>query len=203
MHGASDVLQSQIFREAPGQQQARLFRLLAMNTGSRRAAPRRVNAAAPIGVPHQRDEQVQRPFINHQTVLRACEQTLADALMEKEDCLLGERVSEVEQALRAIRNGGLKKANDFPQQFRAKSEHGAVVAAFDRVRATIRLVLVEEQNVIRIGDELAPSHLLQEYTRTWKDNVIPNRVLFRTALPKFRTTADIVNRDAAAAIKRM
>src|SRR5207249_1746154 len=107
------------------------------------------NPAAPVSVTHQRGEQVQRTFINHQTVRRVCEQMLADALMEKEDCLCGERVGEVEQALRAIRNAGLIKTNDLPQQFRSKSEDGAIVAAFHRMRAAIRLMLVEEQNVIR------------------------------------------------------
>src|SRR2546425_338804 len=114
-----------------------------------------------------------------------------------------ECVSEFEGPRRALPNSGLIRADSFEQQFRSKLEHCAIIATINRMRHTIRFGLVEEQDVILIGNELTPCDPLQKHTRARKDNVMPARMFFRAMLPALRAAADVVNRHAPAAIKRL
>jgi hypothetical protein len=71
------------------------------------------------------------------------------------------------------------------------------------MRDTIRFGLIEEQDVVWVGNELTPSSQLQKHARARKDNVMPARTFFRAMLPEFRAAADIVNCHALTAIKQM
>src|SRR5262249_21998310 len=102
-----------------------------------------------------------------------------------------------------VRDSRFIGSDAFEQQFRSKLEHCAIIAAIHRMSDTVWFRLVEKQNMIRVGHELASCDLFQKHSRAREDNMMSVRMFFRAMLPAFRAADDVVNRDAPAAIKRM
>src|SRR5262245_18447776 len=112
-----------------------------------------------------------------------------------------EGLSEFKRSLRALVDSRLISPDGFQQQRRSKLEHSAIVPTVHRVRDPIRFGSVEEQNVIRVGNELASCDLFQKHARARKDNVMSARIFFRAMVPAFPTVTHVVVHYAPAAIK--
>jgi len=114
-------------------------------------------------------------------------------LLAKADLLTAKGMGKIEGSIRPFYDLRLMQANDFLQQIRSEHENCAIVPTPDRMRDTVRLGLIEEQNMVWIGDKLAASDLLQKHARAWENHVMAAGIFFLSAVPAFRATTHVMN----------
>src|SRR5262245_8238375 len=130
--GAGDFFQTQILSEMFAQEQSGPLGLFAVNPKGGCSMSRRSNAPTQVSMADHCREQVQREFIEGQSVRAARKQTLAHAMLKTEHLIATEHMGEFEGPFRTLLDSGLHRADGFKQQLRSKFKHGAVIAAFHR-----------------------------------------------------------------------
>jgi hypothetical protein len=95
--------------------------------------------------------------------------------------------------------GGVDVSDHGPEQISVKRDDGAIVAAIDRMADAIGFMMVEENDVVRIGAELAPADVLEKRASANERDIVLVRVLFSAATMITRTTAIIADPNEPAA----
>jgi hypothetical protein len=200
VHQAGDVIEGEVFGEASCQQQACHLRVPPMRFGGPCAATTsRLDAACLISAGEYSIQKIQGGFLNCQLVFFPGEQEATKSLEPKKVPLADQSLRELEcLALGAV---GGKCADGLEQSFGGKCKRGAIIAAFHRVPDAIGFVPVEEQNLIRVGDEFPASLTPDKDAAAHADDLVSFTAFLAAAFAGMWPTSDVGYGNTLAAIE--